>query len=158
MPTAYVAAGSNTAPERHLACAVAELTREFPGVRFSHRYRNRALAAGAADFVNMAAGFDTALTPEALRERLRAIESRCGRVRDGTAAVALDLDLLLYGDLVRAEGALHLPRPEVLSRAYLLGPLAELAPQLVYPGMQRTVSELWQGFDRAAHPLVRLDD
>jgi 2-amino-4-hydroxy-6-hydroxymethyldihydropteridine diphosphokinase len=158
MPTVYVGAGSNVAPERHLACAVAELTRRFPGARFSHRYRNRAAEGGGSDFVNMAASFDTQLAPAQLRVALRAIEGRCGRVRDGTNAVALDVDLLLYGDLVHADAALTLPRPELLTRAYLLGPVAELAPELTYPGTSQTLAELWGAFDRAAHPLVRLDD
>jgi 2-amino-4-hydroxy-6-hydroxymethyldihydropteridine diphosphokinase len=156
MPAVFVGAGSNVAPERHLACARTELTREFPGARFSHRYRSRA-AEGGADFVNMAAGFLTELTPQELRARLRAIEARCGRVRPG-AAVTLDLDLLLYGELVQARDGVELPRPELLTRAYVLGPLAELAPELVHPIERRTLAELWAAFDRAAHPLARLED
>ena len=75
MPEVYVAAGSNVAPERHLACAARELAREFPGVRFSPWYRNRAADAPGADFINLAAGFSTALPVREVQARLRAIES-----------------------------------------------------------------------------------
>jgi 2-amino-4-hydroxy-6-hydroxymethyldihydropteridine diphosphokinase len=162
VPEVYLAAGSNVAPERHLACAVAALAREFPGARFSPWYRNRAAdAAGGADFINLVAGFSTALPVRELQSRLRAIEARCGRACSAPPAApqrrpALDLALLLYGDLVCAEPQLTLPRPELLTRAYMLGPLAALAPQALHPTARLTIGELWQRFDRAAHPLERL--
>jgi 2-amino-4-hydroxy-6-hydroxymethyldihydropteridine diphosphokinase len=180
MPEVYVAAGSNIAPGRHLGCAVAELTREFADVRFSPWYRNRpaAASAGAAgavgapgtageesavcsegiDFVNLVAGFTTALSVREVQARLRAIEDRCGRARRVQAQLppVLDLDLLLYGDLVSAEPGLNVPRPELLTRAYMLGPLAALAPQVMHPTAHLSIGELWQRFDRAAHPLERL--
>ncbi|EQD63396.1 2-amino-4-hydroxy-6-hydroxymethyldihydropteridine pyrophosphokinase, partial [mine drainage metagenome] len=49
---------------------------------------------------------------------------------------------------------LCLPRPDLLKRAYMLGPLADLAPALVHPTVHSTIEELWRRFDRAAHPLV----
>jgi 2-amino-4-hydroxy-6-hydroxymethyldihydropteridine diphosphokinase len=155
MPVVYVAAGSNVAPERHLACACRELASEFPGARFSAWYRNRA-AGGGADFINLVAGFATLLPPREVQQRLQAIESRCGRSRASAAPPALDLDLLLYGDLVCEEPQLKLPRPELLTRAYMLGPLAELAPGARHPTARLSVGELWQRFDRSAHPLERL--
>ena len=157
MPEVYLAAGSNVAPERHLACAARELAREFPGVRFSPWYRNRAADALGADFINLAAGFSTALPVREVQARLRAIEERCGRSRTAQPPPpALDLDLVLYGDLVCEEPGLTLPRPQLLTRAYMLGPLAELAPQVMHPTAHRTIGELWRGFDRSAHPLEPL--
>jgi len=157
MPEVYVAAGSNVAPERALACAVAELTREFPGVRFSPWYRNAPAQGAGADYINLVAGFITTLSPRELQARLRAIESRCGRVRAGTGTGAppvIDLDLLLYGDLVCAEPGLTLPRPGLLTCAWMLGPLAELAPQTMHPTARRTIAELWRSFDKSVHPLA----
>jgi 2-amino-4-hydroxy-6-hydroxymethyldihydropteridine diphosphokinase len=158
VPEVYVALGSNVAPERHLGCAARELAREFPGTRFSARYRNRAAGGEGADFINLAAAFSTTLPVTEVRSRLRAIEERCGRSRTVPAVgpPAIDLDLLLYGDLVCAEPDLRLPRPELLTHAYLLGPLAELAPQRRHPTAQLTFAELWQRFDRSMHPLERL--
>src|SRR5271170_1033120 len=155
MPEVFIAAGSNVAPERHLAQAVGEIVREFPGARFSPWYRNRPAAGSGGDFINLAAGFSTALGAREVQERLRAIEARCGRLRGEPRKLdpTLDLDLLLYGDLLIDEPQLSVPRPELLTRAYLLGPLAELAPQAVHPGVRLSIGELWRRFDRASHPL-----
>ncbi|HEX4618121.1 MAG TPA: 2-amino-4-hydroxy-6-hydroxymethyldihydropteridine diphosphokinase [Steroidobacteraceae bacterium] len=158
MPEVYVAAGSNVEPQRHLQQAVAELEREFPGVRFSSWYRNRAVGFDGEDFINLVAGFTTALPVRAVLERLHAIEGRCGRGRDAPrwAPRSMDLDVLLYGDLVCEQPGLKLPRPDLVKRAYMLGPLAELAPEVMHPTAGLSVGELWDRFDQAAHPLERL--
>lgn len=156
MPEVLVAAGSNVAPEANLARAVAEIAREFPGARFSPWYRNRAVGFEGEDFINLVAGFDTALPVHALLEKLHAIEARCGRGRDAPrwAPRTMDLDVLLYGDLVCEEPGLKLPRPDLLKRAYMLGPLAQLAPEVIHPTAQLSIGELWRRFDQASHPLV----
>jgi 2-amino-4-hydroxy-6-hydroxymethyldihydropteridine diphosphokinase len=158
VPEVYVAAGSNVAPEDNLTRAVAELQHAFPGVRFSPWYRNRAVGFEGDDFINLVAGFSTELPLEAVLATLQAIEARCGRARDAPrwAPRSMDLDVLLYGDLVCERPGIRLPRPDLLKRAYMLGPLAALAPGVMHPTEQRTIGELWQGFDRAAHPLEAL--
>ena len=155
MPEVYVAAGSNVAPERNLTRALAELAREFPGARFSPWYRNRAVGFAGADFINLVAGFDTLLPVQALRARLQAIELLCGRKPEAPrwAPRTMDLDVLLYGDLVCDEPGLKLPRPDLLRRAYMLGPLAALAPDVMHPTARASIGELWRRFDREAHPL-----
>ena len=159
MPAVYVAAGSNVEPERNLALAVRELRREFPDVRFSPWYRNRAVGFEGADFINLVAGFTTMLPVGEVVARLQAIESLCGRPREAPrwAPRSMDLDILLYGDMVCDEPRLKLPRPDLLKRAFMLGPLAALAPDLVHPVEKVTIAELWQRFDRAAHPLVEVE-
>jgi 2-amino-4-hydroxy-6-hydroxymethyldihydropteridine diphosphokinase len=154
----YVAAGSNIEPERNLQLAVAALAREFPGSRFSPWYRNRAAGFEGDDFINLVAGFATALDPPTLLERLRAIEAQCGRTRDAPrwAPRSMDLDVLLFGELVCVAPPLTVPRPDLLKRAYMLGPLADLAPDLKHPTAGKTIGELWRGFDQAAHPLQRI--
>jgi 2-amino-4-hydroxy-6-hydroxymethyldihydropteridine diphosphokinase len=158
MTQVYVAAGSNIEPERHLAMAARELERQFPGVRFSPWYRNRAVGFAGADFINLVAGFATGLPVAAVLQNLHAIEALCGRPREAPrwAPRSMDLDVLLYGDLVCQEPHLKLPRPDLLKRPYMLGPLAVLAPDLVHPTEQQTIGELWRRFDRAAHPLVEV--
>ena len=76
--------------------------------------------------------FDTQLPVDAVLAKLHAIESACGRPRGAPrwAPRSMDLDVLLYGDLVCDEPGLKLPRPDLLKRAYMLGPLAQLAPQV----------------------------
>jgi len=158
VPAVYVGAGSNVAPERNMAHALAQLAREFPGSRFSPWYRNRALGFEGEDFINLVAGFDTELPVRAVLARLHAIESACGRPREAPrwAPRSMDLDVLLYGDLVCEEPGLKLPRPDLLKRAYMLGPLAALAPQVIHPTAQLTIGELWRRFDQSQHQLVQV--
>jgi len=158
MPQVYIAAGSNIEPERHLAMAVHELEREFPGVRFSPWYRNRAVGFEGEDFINLVAAFATELEVSAVLSRLHAIETLCGRPREAPrwAPRSMDLDVLLYGDLICEEPHLKLPRPDLVKRPYMLGPLAVLAPEVVHPIIGETIGELWRRFDRGAHPLVEV--
>jgi 2-amino-4-hydroxy-6-hydroxymethyldihydropteridine diphosphokinase len=158
LPAVYVAAGSNVEPERHLALATGELRREFPDVRFSPWYRNRAVGFEGDDFINFVAGFTTDLPVEEVVARFQAIEALCGRPPGAPrwAPRSMDLDILLYGELLRNEPRLKLPRPDLLKRAFMLGPLAALAPELVHPTEKVSIAELWQGFDRAAHPLIEI--
>ncbi|MBV8975042.1 MAG: 2-amino-4-hydroxy-6-hydroxymethyldihydropteridine diphosphokinase [Sinobacteraceae bacterium] len=155
MPAVYVGAGSNIAPAHNIARAVEELRSAFPGVRFSPWYRNRAAGFEGEDFINLVAGFDTPLPPRAVLARLHAIETRCGRPREAPrwAPRCMDLDVLLYGDLICDEPGLRLPRPDLLKRAYMLGPLAALAPQVMHPTAGLTIGELWRRFDQSQHPL-----
>jgi 2-amino-4-hydroxy-6-hydroxymethyldihydropteridine diphosphokinase len=158
MPNVYVAAGSNVEPERNLHAAKQQLERYFPGVRFSSWYRNAAVGFEGDDFINFVAGFATTLSVHAVVERLHAIESLCGRPRDAPkwASRSMDLDVLLYGELICDEPKLSLPRPDLLKRAYMLGPLAELAPEVAHPTEGLTIGELWQRFDQVAHPMQRI--
>ncbi|MGH8150760.1 MAG: 2-amino-4-hydroxy-6-hydroxymethyldihydropteridine diphosphokinase [Steroidobacteraceae bacterium] len=156
MPEAYVAAGSNVDPQRHLALAAAELERAFGTLRCSPWYRNAAAGFVGTDFINFAVGFDTPLPVREVLAELHRIEAVCGRPRDAPqwAPRTMDLDILLYDAEVRDEPGLVLPRPDLLRRAYMLGPLADIAPDLVHPVAGATIGELWARFDRAAHPLV----
>ena len=91
--------------------------------------------------------------------RLHAVEAACGRARDAPrwAPRSMDLDVLLYGDRVSHEPGLTLPRPDLVRRAYMLGPMAELAPDLRHPTLGLTMRELWARFDREAHPLQEIE-
>jgi 2-amino-4-hydroxy-6-hydroxymethyldihydropteridine diphosphokinase len=158
MPTVYVAIGSNVDPERNVAKAMTGMQRVFPDTRFSSCYRNRAVGFDGDDFLNCVAGFTTDLSVHAVVDQLHAIEALCDRPRDAPrwAPRTMDLDILLYDGLVCAEPKLKLPRPDLLKRAFMLGPLAELAPEVIHPTEGLTIGQLWQRFDRDAHPMERL--
>jgi 2-amino-4-hydroxy-6-hydroxymethyldihydropteridine diphosphokinase len=158
MPQVFVAAGSNIAPGEHMALATRQLERAFAGVRFSPWYRNRAVGFEGSDFINLVAGFSTTLSLEDVVARLRTIEELCGRPRQAPrwAPRSMDLDILLYGDTVCQQPGLTLPRPDLLVRAYMLGPLADIAPEVVHPGTGLTIEEHWRRFDQRAHPLERV--
>ena len=153
----YVAAGSNVDASKNLQRAAAGLQRDFGAVRFSPVYRNAAVGFEGEDFLNFAAAFRTDLPVEAVIERLQTIEGECGRTRDAPkwAPRSMDLDILLYGDLVCERPGLILPRPDLIKRPYMLGPMVDLAPELRHPTLGRTLAELWADFDRAAHPMHR---
>lgn len=155
----FIAAGSNVEAPRNLSLALDELEREFGALTVSNAYRNPAHGFDGPDFINLVIGTRTALGVREVMERLHRIEARCGRERSASkwASRTMDLDVLLYDDLVCDEPGLTLPRPDLLRRAYMLGPLAEIAPELKHPTASRTIRELWSEFDRAAHPLERVE-
>lgn len=155
----FVAVGSNVQPERHLATAMREMTRTWPDVRFSSAYQNTAVGFDGPDFINLVAGFTTALPLAQVIARLHDIEAQCHRPRSAPkwAPRSLDLDVLLYGDLLAETPAYRLPRPDLVKRAYMLGPMAELAPEVRHPTLGLTIGELWQQFDRGAHPMRRVE-
>ena len=153
---AYISGGSNVEPERHLLLAARELKRSFPGTRFSRCFRNRAIGFDGPDFINFAAELPVTGTAATMRAELQRIEALCGREPGAPrwAPRSMDLDVLLFGDQVFSEPGLVVPRPDLLRRAFMLGPLAELAPALRHPVEDRRLEELWQAFDREAHPLT----
>jgi 2-amino-4-hydroxy-6-hydroxymethyldihydropteridine diphosphokinase len=157
----FVAAGSNVDARANLQLAARALRTSFADVRFSPAYRNAAVGFEGEDFINLAALFTTALTPRAVVSELQRIEGLCGRGRDAPrwAPRSMDLDILLFGDLVCDEPGLVLPRPDLVKRAYMLKPAVDLAPGFKHPTLDLTLGELWERFDRAAHPMnvVELD-
>lgn len=155
MAEAYVAAGSNVRPRASLTRSLALLGQEFPGLRASRAYSNPAVGFEGDDFINLVVSFPAGLPTEALLERLKAIERACGREPGAPkwGPRTLDLDLLLHGDRVGRIAGKTLPHPDLLTRAWVLGPLAELAPALVHPVARERIDSLWRRFDRGAHPL-----
>jgi len=159
MTDAYVAAGSNVRPRASLRQALARLAREFPGLRASRAFANAAVGFSSDDFVNLVVAFPTDLAPEALLRRLKSVERECGREPGAPkwGARTLDLDLLLYGDNVGNFNGARLPHPDLLTRAWVLGPLAEIAPGLAHPVLGEKFGALWRRFDQRAHPLTPIE-
>ena len=155
----FVAAGSNVEPEKNLASACAQIAHAWPDAQFSRAYRNAAVGFEGPDFINLVTGFQAAQPLRLVIERLRGIETSCGRPRYAPkwASRTMDLDVLLYGDLVEQTPDYTLPRPDLLKRPYMLGPLAEIAPDVVHPVAGKTIEELWKGFDRDGHAMVPVD-
>ena len=149
MPIAYLSLGSNLEPERHLRGAIKALRERFGEVEVSAVYRFPAVGYVGPDFLNAAAAVRTDLSPAALNAWLHALEDAHGRDRSGPrySDRTLDIDIVLYDGLV-AEGAgnLRVPRDE-LRHAFVLKPLAEIAPGAMHPVERRSVGELWR-----AHP------
>ena len=135
---AYVGLGANLGDARAtLARALASLARlpETRLVRSSPFYRSAPIDSSGPDYVNAVAQLETGVDAATLHARLQAIELEHGRERPyRNAPRTLDLDLLLFGDAVIDSPALIVPHPRLHERAFVLRPLADLAPQLQVPG------------------------
>ena len=159
MVQAFVAIGSNLDPAERMVQAARAIKQRFPDARFSRCYRNPAFGFEGPDFYNAVAGFTTALPIEALLPSLHEIEARCGRARADPKwePREMDLDLLLYGDVVGTGIGYTLPRRDLRRRVYMLGPLAELAPDCICPPSGPTIAELWKKFPQSEHVLTPLE-
>lgn len=156
----YVSAGSNVAPVENLRLACRELRRRFGPLSMSGVYRNPPVGFEGDDFLNLVLCFRTAEPPAAVVAELERLHLLAGRVRglERFAPRTLDLDLLLYGDAIITEHAIRVPREDILKYGFVLGPLAELAPELRHPVTGQTMAELWAAFDQGRHPLERVGD
>ena len=156
MAEVYVSVGSNVEPEQQVRSCLRALRERFGPLRVSTIYRSKAVGFTGADFLNLVVQFDTDEDVRQVVSSLHALEEAHGRHRDGPkfSDRSLDLDLLLYDDLVLAEPGLRLPREEITCYAFVLRPLAELAGERRHPVLGRTFSELWQAMAVHAEPLV----
>ncbi len=150
MTRVFVAAGGNIDPARRLPQALVGLRAAFGALAVSPCYSNAAFGFEGEDFHNLVVAFDTALPLAEVLAQLHAIEEACGRDRQAAkwAARAMDLDVLLFGDCVGEFPGASLPRPDLLKRAYMLGPLADLAPTLLHPTLGISIAELWAAYDK----------
>lgn len=139
---AYVALGSNLNDPAAQLRSGARALGKLPGtrlVRGSSLYRSAPVGlADQPDFINAVCEIDTSLIAQDLMQALLKIETANGRVRDVPGGPrTLDLDLLLYGEMVCHEAGLTLPHPRLHERAFVLYPLVEIAPGLSIPGRGR---------------------
>jgi 2-amino-4-hydroxy-6-hydroxymethyldihydropteridine diphosphokinase len=145
-PAVFLALGTNLGDrEQNLERALVVLaSRGVATRRRSSLYLTEPVGGPPQDwFVNAVAEIDTALSPEALLEACLEVEREALRVRtvkDGPRV--LDLDVLLYGDLVCRRPGLEVPHPRMHLRRFVLVPLAEIAPDVVHPVLHVTVREL----------------
>jgi len=136
---ACVALGANIGePARQIEAGFAALA-ALPGTRVIARsslYRSAPVGyADQPDFSNAVAVIETTLAPQALLKALLQIEREHGRVRDfPNAPRTLDLDIVLYADLTVHESGLTIPHARMLERAFVMVPLAEIAPDAAVPG------------------------
>ena len=153
--TAYVGLGSNLDnPAAQIAAAI-DMLAALPNATLravSSFYRNPPMGPqDQPDYVNAVVALDTRLTPRALLDAMQAIERAQGRDRSGLrwGARTIDLDLLVYGDTVLDEDHLQVPHPGIAERAFVLVPLAEIAPQISIPG-HGLLSTLLAAVDRVS--------
>jgi 2-amino-4-hydroxy-6-hydroxymethyldihydropteridine diphosphokinase len=142
--TAFVGIGANLGdPVRAVQDAIAQLAR-LPGTRLSKAsslYSSAPYDAGGPDYVNAVAQLETSLPPLELLDRLQLLEAFAGRERPyRNAPRTLDLDILLYGEERIDSERLVVPHPRMPQRAFVLAPLAEIAPDRVTPAQLAAVA------------------
>jgi 2-amino-4-hydroxy-6-hydroxymethyldihydropteridine diphosphokinase len=147
MARAVIGLGANLGdPVAQLRAAIAAIGRlaETRVVATSSFYRTAPVGyAAQPDFVNAAVSIETTLAPRALLDGLKSIELAAGRARTfKDAPRTLDLDILLFDDLVRHEAGLTIPHPRMHERAFALAPLVEIEPDAIVPGRGRAADLL----------------
>lgn len=162
MTRVFIGVGSNVDREDNLPKGVKALRAAFGEIRRSTVWDNPAVGFDGDPFLNLVVVFDTSRSASDVAAQLDRIERSFGRTRSGDRkllARALDLDLLLYGDAVLDAEGVRVPRSEILEYAFVLAPLAELAPEAVHPTAGKTYKELWAEFagDKSVLKKAALD-
>jgi 2-amino-4-hydroxy-6-hydroxymethyldihydropteridine diphosphokinase len=150
MPKGYISIGSNIDKEKNILASLRALEHHFGQLTISSIYESEPVGFTGDTFYNLAVGFNSNLSVKEVAKQLRQIELDNGRTRDCQkfSARTLDLDLILYDDLILNDGRLQIPRDEIERYAFVLEPLAEIAPTLKHPISRLSYAELWEKFDK----------
>lgn len=155
MTRVYLSFGSNIDREHNIRSGLDALARHFPGLMLSPVYESAAVGFDGEPFFNLVVAIDTDLAVGELSALLRAIEADHGRTRGEKkfASRTLDIDILTYGDNVGTIDGVELPRDEILKHAFVLKPLADIAPQDIHPLRGKSYAQLLAGKDFSAQSL-----
>lgn len=149
MATIFISIGSNQDAARQIRFGVQRLDEMFSHLKLSTVYESEAVGFDGDNFLNLVAKAETQMTISQVEQVFKAIEKEAGRRRNGEkfSDRALDIDLLLYDDVV-CKQPIRLPRGEILYHAFVLQPLAEIEPERKHPVVQQSYRDLWQAFDK----------
>jgi 2-amino-4-hydroxy-6-hydroxymethyldihydropteridine diphosphokinase len=146
-----IALGSNLGDSRTTLETALELLEQAAGITLqarSHWYETQAVGPPQPDYLNGCALLDVTLSPHDLLHVLLQLETRLGRVRrERWGPRTLDLDLLLFGNQILDCPTLQIPHPHLHERAFVLVPLAEIAPQWIHPLLGLSITDLLQQVD-----------
>jgi len=159
MAKVLLSIGSNIDQQRYITAGLDALSKQFGMLLISSVYESVAIGFDGDNFYNLVVGIETELCVGELSHYLKALEDKNGRRRDCPkfSARTLDIDILTYDDLVGDFQGVILPRQEIVENAFVLCPLAELAPDAQHPVVKRSYGELWQAFEQSAQPVSRVD-
>lgn len=140
--------GSNIEREKNIRFAISEIEKNYGRLDISPVYETSSVGFDGPPFFNLVAGFHCSDQVRKIRDCLRRIESAAGRIRGRKTfdSRVLDIDILLYGQHNLKDQGYNIPRDEIERFAYVLKPLADLYPDMVYPLTGETVIYMWQRF------------
>jgi dihydroneopterin aldolase/2-amino-4-hydroxy-6-hydroxymethyldihydropteridine diphosphokinase len=157
MARAFVSVGSNIEPEKNVRSALQRLGEQVTLRAVSTVYLTEPIGpAGQPPYYNCVVDVETDLTPLGLKQKvLRGIETALGRTRtaDKYAPRTIDLDLILYGEVVMTTDELVLPDPDIFRRPFLAAAVRELAPNLVMPGSGKSINDAAASMPHEMKPL-----
>ncbi len=150
MPNGYISIGSNIDKDKNILASLKALEHHFGKLTISSIYESDAVGFTGDAFYNLVVGFKSEKDVHEVAHLLRQIELDNGRTRNSQkfSPRTLDLDLILYDGLILNEGHLQIPRDEIERYAFVLEPLAEIAPTLKHPVSQVSYADLWEKFDK----------
>lgn len=159
MARAYISIGSNIEPLRYIRSSIHSLREYYDKLILSSVYETEAVGFEGDNFYNLVVGFDTKMEVHKIVETLKQIEDDNNRQRTSErfSARTLDLDLLLYDDLILKDEIVEIPRDEILKYAFVILPLAEIAPQSLHPITKQSYSDLAQAFDTNGQAIWRVN-
>jgi 2-amino-4-hydroxy-6-hydroxymethyldihydropteridine diphosphokinase len=159
MSIIYISIGSNVERENNVRKALYLLHQRFDALQCSSIYETVPVGFSGALFYNLVVMFYSDLSPADVVVELKQIENQCGRDRTQQkfSNRSVDLDLLLYDDLILKQDKVSVPRDEILRYAFVLEPLAEIAPQLKHPEIGINYTQLWDDFDKDDKSQQRID-
>ncbi|MCG9695892.1 2-amino-4-hydroxy-6-hydroxymethyldihydropteridine diphosphokinase [Shewanella sp. Isolate11] len=154
MARIYISIGSNIEAERYFNSALAAINFHFSNLTLSSVFESEAVGFNGSNFLNMVVAADTELDIDQVVGLFKRIELDNGRQVGAKkfSPRTLDLDLLLYDDWVVTE-PVELPRAEITTNAFVLWPLAEIAPELQHPIKQQDYQTLWGEYDKSQQKL-----
>jgi 2-amino-4-hydroxy-6-hydroxymethyldihydropteridine diphosphokinase len=155
----WISVGSNIDREASIRSAIDDLRDAFQSLVISPVYETAAVGFDGDSFFNLVIGIETDQTVAGIRQTLRAIEDARGRLRGSEkfAPRTLDLDLLTWGDAVGIVDGYDLPRDEILKYAFVLAPLADVAPNEHHPVDGRSYRQLWSDMAIRGEPPSLVD-
>jgi 2-amino-4-hydroxy-6-hydroxymethyldihydropteridine diphosphokinase len=159
MAVVFLGVGSNIERERYIVAGLDALQGLFGELTLSSVYDSEAIGFAGQPFLNLVVAIDTDLGPGELARQLRHIEIEHGRPANAirNSPRQLDIDILTHGTVTGIVEGVELPRAEILENAFVLCPLAELAPGQIHPLAGRSYGQLWQAYDKSAQSLRRVD-
>jgi len=145
---AYISIGSNIEPKKNIHLAVKSLRDKFVDLKFSPVYESEAVGFEGDNFYNLVVALSTNMSVGEVNQCLHDIEDQYGRERSSPrfSSRSIDLDLLLYDELVGEHDGVVLPREEIPHHAHVLCPLADIIPTVFHPILNKSYQELWQDF------------